>query len=120
MLCPGPGHGAGQSCTISNHITSLYHHGTGCHVQRSLSCDDLNLVDLASNIVQLTKQYQLDSLPQEVCIYDLAHNELELLGLLVGNSTLPGSLSACYALSWSRSLFWLISHYIKSCNLSVS
>ena len=65
----------------------------GCHVQRSLSCHDLNLVDLVSNIVQLTKQHQLDSLLQEVCIYDLAHNELKLMGFLVGTYTLPCSLN---------------------------
>ena len=73
----------------------------GCHVQRSLSCHDLNLVDLSAIIVQLTKQHQLDSLLQELCIYDLAHNELKLMGLSVGNYTLPGSLIGCYALSWS-------------------
>ena len=65
----------------------------GCHVQRSLSCHDLNLVDLVSNIVQLTKQHQLESILQEVCIYDLAHSELKLMGLLVENYTLPGNLS---------------------------
>ena len=65
----------------------------GCHVQRSLSCHDLNLVDLGFNIVQLTKQHQLDSLLQEVCIYNLAHSELKLMGLLVENYTLPGNLS---------------------------
>ena len=75
--------------------------GLGCHVQRSLSCHDSNLVDLSSIIVQLTKQHQLDSLLQELCIYDLAHNELKLMGLSVGNYTLPGSLIGCYALSWS-------------------
>ena len=73
----------------------------GCHVQRSLSCHDINVVDLGSDIVQLTKQHQLDSLLQELCIYDLAHNELKLMGLSVGNYTLPGSLIGCYALSWS-------------------
>ena len=48
----------------------------GSHVQRSLSCHDSNVVDLSVNVVQLTKQHQLDSLLQEVCIYELAHNEL--------------------------------------------
>ena len=48
----------------------------GCHGQRSLSCHDSNVVDLSVNVVQLTKQHQLDSLLQEVCIYELAHNEL--------------------------------------------
>ena len=92
----------------------------GCHGQRSLSCHDLNVVDLSVNIVQLTKQHQLDSLLQEMYIYELAHDELKLIELSVGNYTLPGSIFGCYVLSWSRSLFKLISHYIKSCNLSVS
>ena len=65
----------------------------GCHVQRSLSCHDVNVVDLGLDIVQLTKQHQLDSLLQEVCIYDLTHSELKLMGLLVENYTLPGNLS---------------------------
>ena len=68
----------------------------GCHVQRSLLCHDLNLVDLGFNIVQLTKQHQLDSLLQEVCIYDLAHSELKLMRFSVG--TLPGSLIECSVL----------------------
>ena len=65
----------------------------GCPVQRSLSCHDPNLVDLSASFVQLTKQHQLDSLLQEVCIYDLAHSELKLMGLLVENYTLPDNLS---------------------------
>ena len=56
-----------------------------CHVQRSLLCHDLNLVDLGSNNVQLTKQYQLDSLLQEVCTYDLSCSNLKLMGSSVGN-----------------------------------
>ena len=91
----------------------------GCHVQRSLSCHDSNLVDLSAIMVQLTKQHYLVSLLQEVCIYDLAHNELELMGLSVGNCTLPGSVIECQALSWSRSWSQLILHSIKACNLSV-
>ena len=67
----------------------------GCHVQRSLSCHDLNLVDLVSNIVQLTKQHQLDSLLQEVCFHDLAHNELKLIRFLMGAYTLPCSIIEC-------------------------
>ena len=41
----------------------------------------------------MDQQHQLDSLLQEVCIYDLAHSELKLMGLLVENYTLPGNLS---------------------------
>ena len=67
----------------------------GCHVQRSLLCHDLNLVDLGSNIVQLTKQYQLDSLLQEVCISHLAHYEPKLMGLPVSDYTLPDCLIEC-------------------------
>ena len=40
----------------------------------------------------MDQQHQLDSLLQEVCIYDLAHSELKLMGLLVENYTLPGNL----------------------------
>ena len=68
----------------------------GCHVQRSLSCHDINVVDLGSGIVQLTKHHQLDSPLQEMCIHDLAHSELKLMGLSVG--TLPGSLNECSVL----------------------
>ena len=64
----------------------------GCHVQRSLSCHDLNLVDLGFNIVQLSKQHQLDSLLQEVCIYNLAHSQLKLIEFSVGTYAVPGSL----------------------------
>ena len=76
----------------------------GCHVQRSLSCHDLNLVDLVSIIVQLTKQHQLDSLLQEVCIYNLAHSQLKLIEFSVGTYAVPGSL--IYCMSWSRSWCW--------------
>ena len=41
----------------------------------------------------MDQQHQLDSLLQEVCIYDLAHNELKLMGFLVGTYTLPCSLN---------------------------
>ena len=70
----------------------------GCHVQRSLSCHDINVVDLGSNIVQLTKQNQLDSLLQEVCLHDLAHNELKLIRFIVGAYTLPSSIIECSVL----------------------
>ena len=66
--------------------------GLGCHVQRSLSCHDINVIDLGSDIVQLTKQHQLDSLLQEVCIYNLAHSQLKLIEFLVGTYAVPGSL----------------------------
>ena len=88
----------------------------GCPVQRSLSCHDPNLVDLSASIVQLIKQHQLDSLLQEVCIYDLAHSELKLLGLSVEIDTMPSSL---ISLSRSRSWCWPILQYVKSYNLSV-
>ena len=73
----------------------------GSPVQRSLSCHNPNLVDLSASFVQLTKQHQLDSLLQEVCIYDLAHSELKLLGLSVEIDTLPSSL-----ISLPRSRSW--------------
>ena len=41
----------------------------------------------------MDQQHQLDSLLQEVCIYDLAHSEPQLMGLLVESLKLPGNLS---------------------------
>ena len=41
----------------------------------------------------MDQQHHRDLLLQEVCIYDLAHSELKLMGLLVENYTLPGNLS---------------------------
>ena len=65
----------------------------GCHVQSSLLCHNSNPAGFVLAFVYLTKQCQLDSLLQEVCIYDLVHSELKLMGLLVENYTLPGNLS---------------------------
>ena len=57
---------------ITQPLCTIVTQELGCPVQRSLSCHDPNLVDLSASFVQLTKQHQLDSLLQEVCITDLS------------------------------------------------
>ena len=43
----------------------------------------------------MDQQHQLDSLLQEVCIYDLAHSELKLIEFSVGHQNMPKPIPHC-------------------------
>ena len=48
----------------------------------------------------MDQQFQLDSLLQEVCIYDLAHSELKLIEFSVGHQNVPHCPNSIKIVFW--------------------